>query len=523
MRSTFAQSMAWLHTWGGLVFAWALFAIFATGALAVFDREITYWMTPELHGVGTAPDAAAADAAHAWLARHAAGADRWNVALPDAREPAIRVNWRPPTEPGAPRPRFERRFLDPATGEAVDARTTQGGGFFFRFHFSLDLARTGIWIVGAAAIAMLAALVSGVVIHRRIFRDMFTFRPVAAAQRAWLDAHNASGVLLLPFHFMIAFTGLVIFWGIYLPAGITTAFDGDRRAFNATSSPPLAERAPSGIAAPLLPLGDALTRAEHEFGADQVRSLNVVAPGDAAAVIHATRRVDDRLRLAGDRVAFDGVTGAVLDRRTEYAPVAHLQRVMAGLHFAQFGGAPMRWLYFLAATGGAVMFATGLVLFAVKRRHRHAESATAARAYRFADAMTVAGVAGLLAAGAAYLWANRLLPATLDGREVWEVRAFYGVWALALGHAMLRGGGARAWAEQLAVAGGLCLLLPVVNALTATHHLGATLAAGDWRLAGVDLTALALGLGLLWPARRAGRHGRVTMPAVPGAIPARPA
>ena len=36
-------------------------------------------------------------------------------------------------------------------------------------------------------------------------------------------------------------------------------------------------------------------------------------------------------------------------------------------------------------------------------------------------------------------------------------------------------------------------LLPVLNALTTDRHLGITLPAGDWALAGFDLTMLGLG------------------------------
>ena len=46
MKQTLTQSMAWLHTWGGLIVGWLLFVIFLTGSLAVFDQEIDNWMTP---------------------------------------------------------------------------------------------------------------------------------------------------------------------------------------------------------------------------------------------------------------------------------------------------------------------------------------------------------------------------------------------------------------------------------------------------------------------------------------------
>ena len=48
MTKTFTQSMAWLHTWGGLLAGWLLFAVFLTGTLAVFDQEIDHWMHPEV-------------------------------------------------------------------------------------------------------------------------------------------------------------------------------------------------------------------------------------------------------------------------------------------------------------------------------------------------------------------------------------------------------------------------------------------------------------------------------------------
>ena len=47
MKSAFRQSMAWLHTWVGLLLSWVLFFIFLTGTLGYFDSELDHWMTPE--------------------------------------------------------------------------------------------------------------------------------------------------------------------------------------------------------------------------------------------------------------------------------------------------------------------------------------------------------------------------------------------------------------------------------------------------------------------------------------------
>lgn len=47
----FFESMTEIHSWCGLLSGWVLFAVCLTGALTVFDNEITDWMQPELLAV----------------------------------------------------------------------------------------------------------------------------------------------------------------------------------------------------------------------------------------------------------------------------------------------------------------------------------------------------------------------------------------------------------------------------------------------------------------------------------------
>lgn len=75
MKEGFRQSMAWLHTWSGLVVGWILFAVFVTGTLSYFRPEISQWMRPELRDAQVAPDAAAK--AIATLQERAPNAPSW--------------------------------------------------------------------------------------------------------------------------------------------------------------------------------------------------------------------------------------------------------------------------------------------------------------------------------------------------------------------------------------------------------------------------------------------------------------
>lgn len=77
----------------------------------------------------------------------------------------------------------------------------------------------------------------------------------------------------------------------------------------------------------------------------------------------------------------------------------------------------------------------------------------------------------------------------------------------------------RAWVEELAFAAGAFALLPAVNALTTNRHLGVTIPAGDWALAGFDLTALVLGIVLGFAALKVHRRPPPAVAARPGQMP----
>jgi hypothetical protein len=93
---------------------------------------------------------------------------------------------------------------------------------------------------------------------------------------------------------------------------------------------------------------------------------------------------------------------------------------------------------------------------------------------------------------AAYVWANRLLPVDLATRAAWEVHVMYLTMAAMFVYPAFRPP-ARARVEMLWICAAAYALLPVVNALTTTRHLGNSIPQGDWIMAGFDLTALACG------------------------------
>ena len=224
------QSMSWLHTWSSLILGWLLYAIFVTGTLSFFQTEISVWMKPEFHQ--SIPHASATqqtDVAIQYLKSNHANAGSWNIQLPNERQNTTVLNIRQQGEDLNARRGGERIVIDSATGEVLEARDTRGGSFLYRFHFELyAIPRTWArWIVGIATMFMMVAIISGIITHKKIFKDFFTFRR-AKGQRSWLDAHNATAVFALPFHIMITFSGLLLLLFTLMPWGVNQIYDNRR-------------------------------------------------------------------------------------------------------------------------------------------------------------------------------------------------------------------------------------------------------------------------------------------------------
>jgi len=513
MKNGFRQSMAWLHTWTGLLVGWLLLLIFMAGTASYYREEISRWMRPELPR-STVSNEVAAERAIAFLQHKAPQAESWNVTLPDPRNPAMRMFWRnpesmvkPPAEGEKRRRRGGGRFgdatVDPGTGEEVAARETRGGDFFYRLHFDLHYIPVywARYLVGFCAMFMLVAIITGVITHKKIFKDFFTFRKDKGL-RSWLDFHNVSAVMALPYHAMITYTGIVTLMFMYLPWGVNVAYPKDEDAFFSEAFARLADiETPSEGTATALPIQQLLDAARAEWKGAQVSGFTLYHPGAANAVIDVYQRDGKRLSVDTPSLRYDAVSGALIEASPLSGGATQTRGVMYGLHLARFADWGLRALFFLSGLIGCLMVASGVVLWAVKERPKHAKSGKIGFGLRLVDALNIGAVAGLPIAFAAYFWGNRLLPVQMAERSDAEVNVFFYAWGAALLVAFLWPKRLM-WAWQLYVGAAMFLLIPVINALTTHAHLGVTLRNGDWVLAGFDLVMLAFGAVLAYCALR---------------------
>lgn len=506
MKGSLRQSMAWLHTWVGLTLGWLVLAIFMTGSASYFKSEISQWMQPETQFSILTPEQSAIVAVNA-MQRVAPDAQVWGMSLPNSREPVIDAYWQ--EKSGT----YKSGVFNPITGEKIQARETHGGDFFYQFHYQLYgfPSPLGSILVGIAAMFMLLALISGIITHKKIFKDFFTFRP-RKGQRSWLDFHNLAGVVALPFFLMITYTGLAIFFYVYMPFGIMTKYGSDAGQFYNEIQHGVK---PAVVATPLpaqMPAIEGLIATASSAWQDgaPIGSIEIEKPNTDQAVINFTRQAGAMLNTRfGDEMAFDANSGLPAPKAHNSSGMAQTGGVIYGLHEAHFASIGLRWVLFASGLLGCAMVATGLILWTVKRRSQNLKTGKTSFGHYLVERLNIAAIVGLPLAMGAYFMANRILPVTLAGRSDMEIRVFFWVWGLSLIYALLRSW-QQAWRELMVVLALVYVALPVVSGIMLPESaLLTTMQNGQWVLVSVELTIFGFGLFFAFAAYRLWRPRKV--------------
>jgi len=504
MKSNFRQSMKWLHTWVGLVVGWVLLFMFLTGTLGYFYQEITRWMEPERpfveHNISTEK---LMDIAQSYYDEHGVGISEWDILLPTERDNNLRVGWREPKKEGEKRSRYKTRVLDLNTGEQVTTRETGGGRVLYRMHYRLHYLSTKIsyWIVGFCTMLMLLAVVTGVVMHKKIFTDFFTFRAKKGLP-GWLDSHNVLSVIALPFHFMITYSGLIFFLFTYmaLSTDLQTTKE-EYREMRQEIYPRTAHLDSANEPMAMQRISTLYQQVKADLPSNELKYVTVFSANDINAQVLFVRKDSDITYNPNDEVMVNGISGEFIKLvPRDYTGAGMVHNGFISLHEGQFAGPIARWLYFFSGLIGTAMIASGLILWTTKRKPKQMKRPDGPDlGYRLVDQLNIGSIVGFPIAIAVYFYANRLLPVDMVDRAQWEVDIMFISWAILLIYPACRASG-KAWLEQLKLAAFVFLFLPVVNALTTDKHLLNSLIKQDWNLASFDLTSLVIGICFVFSA-----------------------
>lgn len=473
------QSMAWLHTWTGLIFGWLLFAIFLMGTSAYYRHHINLWMQPQLAQYRINQDVAVKTAVE-YLNKNAADAKSWYVSLANQENPVNKMYWEKAT--GG----YESKTLDANTGKELKLSNTQGGDFFYNFHFQLYgmPVLIGRLITSLAAFIMLIALISGIITHKKIITDFFTLRTFKS-QRSWLDFHNVSSVLALPFFLTITFTGLAIFFYLYLPFGMKKLYpDNPFQYFTEIRTISVNNNHNADpIKTEMLPIQTLLEKVKQQLGDQALATIEVKNPNTDQATISFKQLEDRSITLNQPQITFDA-TGNILGNTKNNSAVATLNAGVYGLHMATFAQPLLRLAFFCSGILGCLMIASGLLLWSLKRQIQNKSNQFNLGHY-LVDRLNIATFIGLPIAMLTYMFTNRFVQIT-ETTPNYEIYSFFVVWTLSLIIALFTKK-QYLWQSQVAVLGIVGIVLPIYDLIYLLNHQLVTDFQSYWAFLRVDL------------------------------------
>ncbi|GLQ48796.1 PepSY-associated TM helix domain-containing protein [Dyella flava] len=505
MKASTHRTFQTVHTWTGLLAGFALFVAFYAGALTVFHDAIAAWQNPPWRSACDAniPVTVLIDRL---VTEHPEAKDDFGIVLPVDPSHAAYAYWQ-----DSQGTRFAR--YSEMAKPSEEANPGDLADFIYALHDSLGIPMVGLYLMGIVSVLYGLALISGFLIHLpHLLSDLFAMRVGHNLKRLWQDAHNAIGVLSLPFHIIFAVTGSILcLFTLTLAALNTIAFNGKLYGAFAQAVATAPTLPASNVAATMLPPHVLIAHAKGAAVAGEVSNfepdyLHYMHYGDRNAVIEVRGLSQHTLGTYGT-VALSAADGKVLATHvgTQHTINGITNSAMYGLHFGTFGGNLVRWLYFVLGLAGAFLFYSGNLLWIESRRkRRHADQPKRTRVM----ARATIGVCMGTCLGISGAFAATLVAAHLDIEAAMPQRiTCYGLFFAACLYASLRPI-PRAAIELLGAISVLTIAVACTDLLAngtafTQAHSPQTLA-----VLGVDLTGLALGLIFATLARAAARRAR---------------
>lgn len=519
------KAMVAVHGWSGILLGLLLYAVVLTGTAAVFAEEIGAWSAG--HVTTRSAFEKPIDATIRRLSAMTPAKYHEGVNLFEIGDHGLGVFFHRDEldAKGAP---IERGIYYQLDGDGRIDRTVHGtsedvfgprnddalSSFLVDTHVRLHVPNPwGLLLTGILGLAMLVAAISGLLIHRHLFKDIFTLRTRANPVLADRDRHSVAGTWSLPFAFVLAFTGsfFSFFGTIGVPVVAMAAFSGDVQALSdavfgnpgkpdprpaaigdldriAADSIRRAGGAPTFVAIENFDRADAKITSFHNPKASDIEPVALLYDGANTTFIHAKPAVGTRPSVGGT------LTG-----------------IMGPLHFGNFAGMLSKAIWFGLGFAMCYVTFTGMRLWIVRRKDDARSLAWLERT------LTVVGFGlpfGLTVSAAAFLIA---MP--LGSAVYWTTAAFLIASAVAILMGIFSPSNDRL-AMMIKGATGLAMLaLPLLRLFAAGGPgWGEAIAVGQPIIAALDIAFLLTGIWLVHGCWEAVSMQRQAEPATGGVV-----
>ncbi|WP_293899194.1 PepSY-associated TM helix domain-containing protein [Sphingobacterium sp. UBA5670] len=534
------------HTISGIIICAILYVIFFAGSFSFFKNEINAWQKNEsdkggtyrnivfdhlLDSIGQIKELKGRDIA--FYMQHNGHASYVNIgtsqdtlvankakALAAKKELEEKKNRKANVEEGKKKKRGRgRRGAEDSMYFTYDLATKKPsdysdgytmGEFLYRLHFLAPLNQIGINIgrpfgytlAGLVSFIFLFALISGLMLHwDKIKSNFFVFRPGNKWKTVWTDMHTALGVIGFPYQFMYALTGIVLIVNSVLIIPFSKyLYDGKEDEVYAA----LGYNDNTKYTYLYQPLttafnmGDFLDKVEKKWPNSHMNRIFIKNYGDKSMHVVALYDADidknfagsGRLiyRVADDKILFEkpaAENGSYLD---------YMKGFIYRLHLADFGGYPVKIIYFVLGIMGCFVIISGILIWLVARDKNNIPKRK--RIFNFwAANVFMASCLTMFPVTAMTFIAVKLAP-KVDQPFIFHVY-FYSWLVLGVFYILRRNIG-KTNLETLLIGSILSLAVPMVNGIKTGNWIWVTYRSGAKDILLVDLLWLSLGIiGLL--------------------------
>ncbi|KLT65764.1 PepSY domain-containing protein [Pedobacter sp. BMA] len=276
---------------------------------------------------------------------------------------------------------FNYDFANKKSGDYTESYDM--GEFLYRLHFLAQLnavpihlgAPFGYLLAGIVSFIFVFALITGLMLHwEKIFSNFFTFRPWSKWKTLWTDLHTAIGVIGFPFQLIFAITGVVLIANVFLIGPYTKfAYKGNSAAlyqdleYSDTTKYDYSYK-------PLetsFNINELLSRTERKWKNSRITSVQIKNYGDANmhVILEAKPQAQESFSGTGHlvyRVRDQQVLSEVSPvKQSSY--VDKVKSMIYHLHFGDFGGKPLKVIFFVLGIMGCLVIISGILIWLVAR------------------------------------------------------------------------------------------------------------------------------------------------------------
>jgi uncharacterized iron-regulated membrane protein len=355
------RAWSWLHKWSSLVSTLFLLLLCLTGLPLIFHHQIGEWLGTEVSAAAMRGDTPRVSLDQVMQVAKACFPGKNGMFV--SQEPDDDKVWFV-TMSDTPTSSTDLKqvAVDARTGQALaEPKLDRGVMFVIRtLHVELFAGQAGKLFLGFMGLLMLVAIVSGVVLYAPFMRKLRfgEVRRGRSTRVKWLDLHNMLGIVTLAWALVVGATGIVNTWADL----VVEHWRNDQMADML---------APYRGMPPITRLGSLEKAVAAARAQEPDMKIGFIAfPGTSfSSGHHYTVFMRGREALTArllKPVLVDAVTGEVSASR---APPWYLSALLLSqpLHFGDYAGVPMQWLWAALDVATIIVLGSGLYLWTGKR------------------------------------------------------------------------------------------------------------------------------------------------------------